>query len=62
MRAKFGLYPFILSPSGGERPQFLSVFGFRHFVMSPVGGNVRKLYTVALPQTFPYPSASKSFL
>jgi len=30
--------------------------------MSTVGGNVRKLNTGAQLQTFPYPTASKSFL
>jgi len=30
--------------------------------MSPIGINLRKLSTGAQPQTFPYPTASKSFL
>jgi len=53
---------FILSPSGGEKPQFWPYFGLRHLVMSTVGGNLRKLNTGAQLQTFPYPTASKSFL
>ena len=53
---------FILSPSGGEKPQFCHLFGFRHLVMSTVGGNLRKLNTGAQLQTFPYQTASKSFL
>jgi len=31
-------------------------------VMSPIGINLRKLSTGAQLQTFPYPTASKSFL
>jgi len=53
---------FILSPFGGEKPQFLSFFRLRHLVMSTVGGNLRKLNTGAQLQTFPYPPTSKSFL
>ena len=53
---------FILSPSGGENSQFLPFFGLRHLVMSTVGCNLRKLNTGAQLQTFPYPTASKSFL
>ena len=34
-RAKFSLDRFILSPSGGENPQFLPFFELRHFVVSP---------------------------
>jgi len=45
------------SPSGGENPQFLPLFGLQHFVVSPVGSNLRKLN-----KTFPYPMVSKSFL
>ena len=41
--AKFCLDRFILSPSGGENPQFLPFFGLRYLVVSPVGGNLRKL-------------------
>ena len=52
----------ILSHSGGEKLKFLLFFGLRHLVMSTVGGNLRKLNTGAQPQTFPYPTASKSFL
>ena len=44
-----------------KNPDF-SVFGLRHFVMPTVGGNLRKLNTGAQLQTFPYPTASKSFL
>jgi len=31
-------------------------------VVSPIGGNLRTLNTAAQLQTFPYPTASKSFL
>jgi len=46
----------------GEKPQFLPFFGLRHLVLSPIGSSLRKLSTGAQPQTFPYPTASKSFL
>jgi len=62
LRAKFRLDRFILSPSGGEKPQFLPFFGLLHLMVSLVGGNLRKLNTGAQLQTFPYPTASKSFL
>jgi len=38
--AKFRLDRFLLSPSGGEKPQFLPFFGLRHLVVSPIGENV----------------------
>jgi len=60
--AKFRLDRFILSSCGGEKPHFLPFFGFRHLVMSPIVINLRKLRTDAQLQTFPYPTASKSFL
>ena len=41
---------------------FCRFFGLRHLVMSPIGINLRKLSTDAQLQTFPYPTASKSFL
>ena len=47
LRAKFRIDQFILSPSGGEKPQFLPNFRLRHSVVSPVGSNVRKLNTGA---------------
>jgi len=53
---------FILSPSVGEKPQFLPFVGLRHLVMSTVGSNLRKLNTGAQLQTFPYSTASKSIL
>jgi len=53
---------FILSPFGGEKNNFCHFFGLRHLVMSTVGENLRKLNTGAQLQTFPYPTASKSFL
>jgi len=40
----------------------LPFFGLRHLVMSPIVTNLRKLSTSAQLQTFPYPTASKSFL
>jgi len=63
--AKFPLDRFILSSCGGENPnfcRFLPFFGLQHLVMSPSGINLRKLSTDAQLQTFPYPTASKSFL
>jgi len=60
--AKFRLDRFILSSCGGEKTQFLPFFGLRHLVMSPIVINLRKLSTGAQLQTFPYPTASKSFL
>jgi len=45
-----------------RKPPILPFFGLRHLVMSPVGINLRKLSSGAQPQTFPYPTASKSFL
>jgi len=62
LRAKFHLDRFILSPSVGEKPQFLPFFGLRHLVMSPIGINLRKLSSGAQLQTLPYPTASKLFL
>jgi len=53
---------FVLSLSGGENPQFLPFFGLLHLVVSPIGSSLRKLNTGAQLQTFPYPTASKSFL
>jgi len=41
---------------------FLQFFGLRHLVMSPTGISLRKMSTGAQLQTFPYPTASKSFL
>jgi len=62
LRAKFRLDRFILSPSVGENLQFLPFFGLRHLVVSPIGSSLRKLNTIALLRTFPYPTASKSVL
>jgi len=62
LRAKFRLDQFILSPSVGEKLQFLPFFGLRHLVVSPVGSSLRKLDTGAQLQTFPYPTVSKLFL
>ena len=42
--------------------QFLRFFGLRHLVLSPIGNSLTKLNTTAQLQTFPYPTASKSFL
>jgi len=44
-----------------KNPNF-AFFGLRHLVMSPIGINLRKLSTAAQLQTFPYPTASKSYL
>jgi len=49
-------------PLAAKTPQFLPFFGLRHLVVSPIGNNLRKLNTAAQLQTFPYPTASKSFL
>ena len=45
-----------------KNPQFLPLLGLRYLVMSPVGINLRKLTMGAQLQTFPYPTASKSFM
>ena len=59
--SKFVLIGLLYCPLAAKK-QFLPFFGFRHLVMSTVGGNLRKLNTGAQLQTFPYPTASKSFL
>jgi len=61
--AEFRLDRFILSPSGGEKPQFLPVFGLRYLVVSPIGTSLRKLNmgVHVQPQAFPYPTVSKRF-
>jgi len=45
-----------------RKPQFLPFFGLQHLVLSPIGNSLTKLNTGAQLQTFPYPTASKSFL
>jgi len=48
-----------------RNPNFCRVlpfFGLQHLVMSPVVISLRKLSMGAQLQTFPYPTASKSFL
>ena len=45
-----------------RKAQFLPFFGIRHLVVSPFGSSLRKLNTGAQLQTFPCPTASKSFL
>jgi len=42
--------------------QFLRFFGLQHLVLSPIGKSLTKLKTGTQRQTFPYPTASKSFL
>jgi len=49
-------------PVAAKNPQFLPFFGLQHLVMLPIVINLRKLSTGAQLQTFPYPTASKSFL
>ena len=49
-------------PLAAKNRQFLRFFGLRHLVLSPVGNSLTKLNTGAQLQTFPYPTASKSFL
>jgi len=53
--AKFYLdqLQFILSQSGGRKPQILPSFGLQRFVESQFGGIWKKLNTVAELQTFP---------
>ena len=41
---------------------FLRFFGLRHLVLSPIGNSLTTLNTGTQPQTFPYPTVSKSFL
>ena len=48
-------------PLLAKNPNFC-LFGLRHFVVSSAGGNLKKLNTSAQLQTFPYPTASKSFI
>jgi len=60
--AKFRLDCFILSPSGGNKPQILPFYGLWHLAVSPLGVNLIKLNTGEELQTFAYPTASKSFL
>ena len=63
--ARFRLDRFILSPSFGELAKnnpIFAVFGLRHLVLSPFGKSLTKLNTSAQLRTFPYPTASKSFL
>ena len=45
-----------------RKTPILRVFGLRHLVVSPIGSSLRKLNTGAQLQTFPYSTASKSFL
>jgi len=44
------------------KKRFLPFFGLRHLVLSPIGNSLTKLNTGTQLQTFPYPTASKSFL
>ena len=52
----------VCRPLAAKNPQFLRFFGHRHLVLSPIGNSLTKLNTSAQLQTFPYPTASKSFL
>jgi len=45
-----------------KNPNFCRFFGLQHLVLLPIGRSLRKLNTGAQLQTFPYPTASKSFL
>ena len=58
---KFRIDRFILSLTA-KNPIFVPFSGLRHLVVSPVGSSLRKLNTGAQLQTFPYPTALKSFL
>jgi len=59
--AKFRLDRYIFRPLTAKQ-YFLPFCWLRHFVVSPVGGSLRKLNTGAQLQTFPYPTASKTFV
>jgi len=45
-----------------KTPNFCRFFRLRHLVLLPVGSSLGKLNMGAQLQTFPYPTASKSFL
>ena len=45
-----------------RKTQIFCRFWIRHLVLSPIGNSLTKLNTGAQPQTFPYPTVSKSFL
>jgi len=45
-----------------QKTQFSPFFGLWHLVLSPIGNSLTKLNTGAQLHTFPYPTASKSFL
>jgi len=62
LRAKFHLDQLFLSPSVGNKTKFLPFFGLRHLGLSPIGDSLTKLNRGAQLQTFPNPTASKSFL
>jgi len=49
-------------PLAAKTPNFCRFFGIRQLVMSPIGINLSKLRTGAQLQTFPYRTASTSFL
>ena len=45
-----------------RKPPIFAVFGLRHLVLSPIGNSLTRLNMGAQLRTFPYPTASKSFL
>jgi len=45
-----------------QKTLIFAIFWIRHFMLSPFGSSLRKLNTDVQVQTFPYPTASKSFL
>jgi len=49
-------------PLLAKKKQLLPFFGLRHLVVPPIGSSLRKLNTAAQLHTFPYQTASKSFL
>ena len=57
-----GLFCRSLAAKTPQFCQFLRFFGLQHLVLSPIGNSLTKLNTGAQLQTFPYPTASKSFL
>ena len=60
--SNFVLIGLFCRPLAAKNPQFLQFFGLRHLALSPVGNSLTKLNTGAQLQTFPYPTALKSFL
>ena len=58
----FVLIGLFCRPLLAKKTPIFALFGLRHLVLSPIGNNLTKMNTCAHLQTFPYPTASKSFL